>query len=177
MYSGNHSPCHPLTTMIEAARRLSDDSKITFCFVGGGSEWRKIKEMQSSLPASVRCLPYQPLSDLSGSLSAADLHVVVMGDPFVGLVHPCKIYNVLGVAASVLYIGPKPSHLSEILARLDHSYPWGFVGHGDVDGAVREIQRLRQASTEVRAVVPEQVSALFSQEALLPRLVAELERR
>ena len=29
--------------------------------------------------------------------------------------HPCKIYNILSVAAPVLYIGRRPSHLSEIV--------------------------------------------------------------
>jgi colanic acid biosynthesis glycosyl transferase WcaI len=158
LYSGNHSPCHPLDTLIEAASRLGEDPGIVFCFIGGGSEWRKVKEMEekahrtedrgqktedkgrrtedrtqktaapkhrnSGTPTStinselstinLKCLPYQPLSELSGSLSAADLHVVLMGDPFVGLVHPCKIYNILKVGAPVLYIGPSPSHVTEI---------------------------------------------------------------
>jgi len=44
MYSGNHSPCHPLDTLLAAAQQLAQDPEIVFCFVGGGSEWRKIKE-------------------------------------------------------------------------------------------------------------------------------------
>jgi hypothetical protein len=36
MYSGNHSPCHPLTTLLEAARLLEPRRDIAFCFVGGG---------------------------------------------------------------------------------------------------------------------------------------------
>src|SRR6266536_3343352 len=110
MYSGNHSPCHPLDTLLEAARQLASDPRIVFCFVGGGSEFRKIQGMISGrkapwgrAPLRFVCLPYQPLSELAGSLSAADLHVVVMGQPFVGLVHPCKIYNILIVGAPVLY--------------------------------------------------------------------------
>jgi hypothetical protein len=52
--------------------------------------------------STIHCLPYQPLDQLAGSLSAADLHVVVMGNVFVGLVHPCKIYNILSVAAGLM---------------------------------------------------------------------------
>src|SRR5207249_1091210 len=144
MYSGNHSPCHPLDTLLGAARRLADVQDIVFCFVGGGSEWRRIKEqldsqlstLNSQLSSNLLCLPYQPLSELSGSLSAADLHVVVMGNPFVGLVHPCKIYNILTVAAPLLYIGPRPSHLSEILDALDGEYACAASAHGDVDQVV-----------------------------------------
>lgn len=46
MYSGNHSPCHPLDTLLAAARRLAEDPEVVFCFIGGGSEWKKIQRMQ-----------------------------------------------------------------------------------------------------------------------------------
>jgi glycosyltransferase involved in cell wall biosynthesis len=46
MYSGNHSPCHPLQTLLAAAQQLAADPGVVFCFVGGGSEWRKIAEKQ-----------------------------------------------------------------------------------------------------------------------------------
>src|SRR5688572_2878042 len=36
MYSGNHSPSHPLTTILDAARRLRDEPRLLFAFVGGG---------------------------------------------------------------------------------------------------------------------------------------------
>jgi glycosyltransferase involved in cell wall biosynthesis len=199
MYSGNHSPCHPLDTLLAAARQLAADPGIVFCFVGGGSEWRKIKEKTedrrqkpesgarsaecgvgdlstiNSQLSNLRCLPYQPLDQLAGSLSAADLHVVVMGDAFVGLVHPCKIYNVLSVAAPVLYIGPHPSHLSELLDGIDPEYSRASAGHGEVDRVVGQIEEVRRRSSLSSRQAPAQVCSLFSKEALLPRLIAELE--
>jgi colanic acid biosynthesis glycosyl transferase WcaI len=42
MYAGNHSPCHPLDTLVEAARTLSCKKEIEFCFLGGGSEQKKV---------------------------------------------------------------------------------------------------------------------------------------
>ena len=105
MYSGNHSPCHPLDTLLGAASELAGQPGIAFCFVGGGSEFGKVKAFASKHRlTNLVCLPYQPLDKLSASLSAADLHVIIMGDPFVGIVHPCKIYNILGVGSPVLYI-------------------------------------------------------------------------
>jgi colanic acid biosynthesis glycosyl transferase WcaI len=181
MYSGNHSPVHPLDTLLAAARQLASDPGIVFCFIGGGSEWRKLKETVES-PASqgltnsnIVCLPYQPLDQLAGSLSAADLHVVVMGDAMVGLVHPCKVYNILNVAAPVLYIGPRPSHLSEMLDELDHEHPCAAVAHGEVDRAVQAIERLRRQPVATTRQTPARVCSLFSKEVLLPRLVEELE--
>jgi hypothetical protein len=89
------------------------------------------------------------LSELSASLSAADLHVVAMGDPFVGIVHPCKIYNILSVGTPVLYIGPAVSPLSEIAEIASIEVPWFSARHGDVDQVIKHIQ-----SALVRASKP-----------------------
>ncbi len=184
MYSGNHSPCHPLNTVVEAARRLANKREIVFCFIGGGTEFRKIQRLTAS--TSIRatktksgglnalCLPYQPLSRLAGSLSAADLHVVILGNAFVGLVHPCKIYNILRVGAPVVYIGPKPSPISEILDQANGAMLSRSVRHGDVAGLIRQIDQVRTDSRR-GARLPHPLSSAFSKRTLLPRLIAQLE--
>jgi hypothetical protein len=98
-----------------------------------------------------------------------------MGSPFVGLVHPCKIYNILSVAAPVLYIGPRPSHLSELLDGVDHEYPRALAAHGEVDRVVQQIERLRRQATPASRQVPMLSGQLFSKEALLSKLIEELE--
>jgi len=188
MYSGNHSPCHPLDTLLDSARKLAGDTEIVFCFIGGGTEFRKIQWMVENQRAenghspaphppisNILCLPYQPLKLLSASLSAADLHVVVMGDPFVGLVHPCKIYNILCVAAPVLYIGPRPSHLSEMLDSLADNHVFAAVGHGEAERVVQEIQRIRQVTANVAQQATIDISLAFSKATIMPKLVAILE--
>jgi colanic acid biosynthesis glycosyl transferase WcaI len=172
MYSGNHSPCHPLDTLLGAARRLVSDPNIMFCFVGGGSEFRKIQQ-QPAAP-NILCLPYQPLAQLSGSLSAADLHVVVMGDAFVGLVHPCKIYNILNVGAPVLYIGPALSHVTELADAANGELNYLSARHGDVDGVVKQIRQFRSVWAGAARSRPA-VHVKFSKDAVLPKLLAELE--
>lgn len=166
MYSGNHSPCHPLDTVLAAARRLAECADIVFCFIGGGSEFRRIRSLaeaavqgaEANQPdfswRNVLCLPYQPRSGLSASLSAADLHLTVLGDGFVGLVHPCKVYNILRVGAPVVYIGPIPSPISQVLAKVDGQVHSCFINHGNVDGLVRQILRIRQLPSPSRAPGP-----------------------
>ena len=91
---------------LNAAVEQPESAEVVFCYVGGGSEFKRVQEFKERHGLkNILCLPYQPIEELSGSLSAADLHVVVMGEPFVGIVHPCKIYNILAVGAPVLYIG------------------------------------------------------------------------
>ncbi len=152
MYSGNHSPVHPLDTLMRTAEFLKEDKSIVFCFVGGGSEFKRIqrwseewgKAESGKRKAEILCLPYQPLAQLSASLSAADAHVVAMGNEMLGIVHPCKIYNILAVGAPVIYIGPKPSHVTEILNRLGDKYPSIRVAHGEADILAEQIRALRQ---------------------------------
>ena len=131
MYAGNHSPCHPLDTLVGAAHRLSDNKEIVFCFIGGGSQQKKVRDFATrhSL-GNIVCLPYQPFVTLAASLSAADLHAVVMGDEFVGIVHPCKIYNILTIGTPFLYIGPTPSHVTDIAAAIASKGNTSYRGYG-----------------------------------------------
>jgi colanic acid biosynthesis glycosyl transferase WcaI len=167
MYSGNHSPCHPLDTLLEAALALKARSELVFCFVGGGSEQIKVREFSTRHRLeNVKCLSYQPLNGLSSSLSAADLHVVVMGEEFVGIVHPCKVYNVMSVGAPVLYIGPQPSHVTDIASLQGKFF---LARHGDVEGvtaAMLEAMRLNQRHA---------VNGRFSKQTLLPLLLNLIE--
>jgi colanic acid biosynthesis glycosyl transferase WcaI len=169
MYSGNHSPCHPLDTLLDAALALQKRSEIVFCFIGGGSEHVKVREFASQHRLSnVKCLPYQPLSELSSSLSAADLHVVVMGEKFVGIVHPCKVYNSMSVGAPVLYIGPEPSHITDIASQHGKFF---LMRHGDVEGVTQGI--LEAMNFKERHFV----TGSFSKQRLLPQLTDFIETK
>jgi colanic acid biosynthesis glycosyl transferase WcaI len=173
MYSGNHSPCHPLDTLLSAAAQLKSDDSITFCFVGGGSEKKKVEQFAAErLLNNVVSLPYEPLSQISASLSAADIHVVVMGDPFVGIVHPCKLYNILKVGAPVLYIGPRRSHVTEVLSELAETVEQYSAPHADV-GTVVEL--IRTAARRQRPSPRIDQSEQFSAAMLMPRIISVLE--
>jgi hypothetical protein len=64
MYSGNHSPCHPLETLLQAAEQLAENEDVAFCFVGGGSEFGKVKERARN--RGLRNVRYRrPISTLS----------------------------------------------------------------------------------------------------------------
>ncbi len=178
MYSGNHSPCHPLDTVLCAAEAMADNPGVVFCFVGGGSEFRRIRS-EVSLPrgnparrkGNILCLPYQSRSELSASLSAADLHLVVMGQDFVGIVHPCKIYNILAVGAPLVYVGPSPSPATETLKRAGRGLR-GIIAHGDVAGLVEQIERLMRSPASAAS---RKSMGKTSDQSLLD-LVGQLER-
>jgi glycosyltransferase involved in cell wall biosynthesis len=183
MYAGNHSPVHPLDTLMQAAERLKDDPSIAFCFIGGGSEFKRVqrwaeewgKAESGKQKAEILCLPYQPLNQLPASLSAADAHAIIMGAAMLGLVHPCKIYNALAVQAPIIYIGPKPGHVTEILDRLGDKYPSIRVAHGEADILAEQIQNLRERMAGSHRSSSTEVTATFSKGVLLPELIAALE--
>ena len=175
MYSGNHSPCHPLDTLLESARMLAVRREFAFCFIGGGSEFQKVREFANRYNlTNVLCLPYQPLSKLSASLSAADLQVVLMGNMFRGIVHPCKIYNILSLGAPVLYVGPAPSHITELVTESAHGSWFYHSEHGSAAALAQRILEAQKSS--VRRTRDEiRVAGEFSQEVLIPKLIEEIE--
>lgn len=171
MHSGNHSPCHPLDTILDAARALQGDNRFAFVFAGGGVEHKKV---QAAGLTNVLALPYQPVERLSASLSAADLHVVAMGPAYVGILHPCKVYNVLRLGLPILYLGPPESHVVDLAP---DGAPWlHSVGPGDVDAAVHII---RTAAARPTAPDPAAMAVCepFSRARLLHQLIAALESR
>ena len=173
MYSGNHSPVHPLDTLLRAAETLRTEKDVVFAFVGGGSEFPRIKKWAAENPQTL-CLPYQPLEKLSASLSAADAHVVSMGDAMLGLVHPCKIYNAFAVGAPVVYVGPEPSHVTEAAA--DGQTAFISVRHGEAERLAAELLRLKSRTADASARRTEGVGN-FSAGRLLPQLVAAVENK
>lgn len=176
MYSGNHSPCHPLTTLLHAAKQLQDHTDIHFAFIGGGSEFKTVKSFtEQHALQNVLTLPYQPLERLSASLSSADLHAVIMGDPFVGMVHPCKIYNILALGTPVLYIGPEQSHIGDMIASSNGATWISGACHGDVDQVVRNILNARRLS-QLRVPGARAMAESFSQHALLEPHIEAVER-
>ncbi len=121
-----------------------------------------------------------------------------MGDEFVGIVHPCKIYNILTLGTPFLYIGPTPSHVSDIAAAIgcqNHlrervasgtafidalSHPLTQVvltTGGDVDFVVNSILDQAKRRLEGEQHCPPDLAKMFSRQILMPRMIEVLESR
>lgn len=151
MYSGNHSPCHPLDTVLEAAARYSGDARTLFTFIGGGSlvphvtEFKKNKKLSNLVQ-----LPYEPIETLSESLSSADLHVIVMGERYAGIVHPSKLYGILAVGSPFIYVGSMQSPIGDLCSETGLGRR---VAHADVDGFCRAVEWARGLTPAERAEI------------------------
>jgi colanic acid biosynthesis glycosyl transferase WcaI len=101
----------------------------------------------------------------------------VMGDRFPGIIHPCKVYNIISVGAPLLYIGPKESHIMDIADQSSNGYQIYKARHGETQKVAAAI--LTAASEQKhRPQMAHETSDLarrFSREALLPRMIQLLE--
>ena len=178
MYSGNHTPCHPLDTLVDAARLLQDESRVHFCFIGGGIEWSKLKaRAQAEAWPNVTFLGYQPMEGLPASLSAADVQVVVMGDAFVGIVHPCKAYNFLAVERPFIYVGPERSHVTDLIRDAGLEKVTASFRHGESRALADELRRRSRAdaSAEIPPVWPvKERMGGWSEASILERMISLL---
>ena len=184
MYSGNHSLVHPLDTILDAAEALRDDPRFLFAFIGGGKGKQAVEDRVAELniescslnegsattnnkqqtTSNLISLPYQPLDQIRFSLSAADLHIVSLGDNMSGIVHPCKIYGALSIGRPVLILGPKESYLSDIIKKevrsqksevsqeTDRAIGYA-IQHGDVAGAVAALTAAAGQTQQKRAAI------------------------
>lgn len=147
MYSGNHGPSNPLTTILEAAKRVAANPRLMFMFVGGGVGKREVDEAVSP---SIISLPYQPQSGLRHSLAAADVHIVTVGDAIPGIVHPSKVYGAMAAGRPILLVGPADNHVADILK--EHHIGW-HVRHGDVEGAIAVLENIAATPREELAAM------------------------
>jgi hypothetical protein len=115
---------------------------MAFVFVGGGAGKREVEAAGSR---NILSLPYQPLDRLGESLSAADVHVVTMGDAMVGIIHPCKAYGAFAVERPIVFVGPRECHITDLLE--DPTVGWQ-VAHGDVAEMVSRLRALAAMAPE-----------------------------
>jgi colanic acid biosynthesis glycosyl transferase WcaI len=151
LYSGNHSIAHPLDTVLETALALREDPDVLFLFIGGGLREKEVTVFrQKHGLGNIRQLEHQPRELLPESLSAGDLHLVVMGEQMSGLVHVSKIYGVLATGRPYAFIGPRASHVADLIAEL----PYGFhVENGDTRSLIEVIRLGRQLKEEQLAEI------------------------
>ncbi|TWT46774.1 glycosyltransferase family 4 protein [Botrimarina hoheduenensis] len=162
MYSGNHALTNPIETILEAALRMQDRTELMFLFIGGGVRKKSVDDViAQQRPTNLLSLPYQPLETIRYSLSAADVHLVTLGDPAVGCVHPCKVYGALALGRPILYVGPRPSHVTDLLGEETPSQRIGWaLAHGDVEAAIAVLDAIRQTPRGELAAMGARAEAL-----------------
>lgn len=178
MYSGNMSVVHPLNTLLEAAAALMSDERFLFVFIGGGVAKKDVETFKNKYALkNILLLPFQPREYINVSLGSADLQVVIHGNGCTGYTHPNKIYGAMFIGKPILYIGPTPSHISDIFDECT----WNIsVQHGEVDllaDELRSFAELGEQEWERMGKKNREYAQLhFTRSVLCGRLIQEIER-
>ena len=139
LYLGNLSYGHPIDTIVRAAEALRDEP-FAFTFVGGGTRFPELRERTAHL-ANVTIHDYVPKAQTPSVLSRADCSLVSLDDGSLGIMSPCKVHASLAMGVPVVYLGPRGTNVDEAIA----SFGCGSsLRHGDVDGLVGALRRLRE---------------------------------
>jgi colanic acid biosynthesis glycosyl transferase WcaI len=140
MYSGNFGLGHDVQTMCEATKRLADDDRFRFVYVGGGKKKSIVEAFieEHGLTNTV-VAPYQPRENLDQSLSCADVHLANLLEGIEGIMVPCKLFGIMAASRPTFFIGHPDSELARVL----DEHQAGFcIRQGDVDGLVKRIVSL-----------------------------------
>ena len=150
MHSGNLGMTQKLDVLVDAMKQVNSSSeydqinRTTLMLVGNGGRRAEL-ELQASGTETIQFLCYQPKESLSESLSAADLHVVSMGQEIMGCLAPSKLYGILASGTPVLAIVPKGNAVWRMVER--ERLGW-TVEPGDRDGIARAIQAAAKVPRE-----------------------------
>lgn len=119
-YIGNAGIVHDFDAVLEAMGALRDDPRIHFLFVGDGPQRARIERFAADekLP-NVTFRGYMPREHVRALYSAADAHLVTLRAPFVGIAVPTKLYQSMGSARPVIFVGPRRSESADTVAAAD----------------------------------------------------------
>ena len=108
MYSGNAGVVHDFRDICGAMRQLKDDPRIYFLFVGDGPRRAEIEEFaRAHASRNFQYRGYFGREQLRYSLSLADVHLISLREPFVGISVPGKLYGIMASGRPALFVGPK----------------------------------------------------------------------
>lgn len=115
-YVGNLGKVQDWDALIKAAELIESDSAYHFLFVGGGSEFKRLKSAERQL-SNVTVWPYQERSRIPSINSRIDLHVISMNEAsdYDGL--PSKVFAILSCGRPILAATNRDTPLARLLER------------------------------------------------------------
>jgi colanic acid biosynthesis glycosyl transferase WcaI len=116
LYSGSIGAKQGLDVLLDAARRLADQTEIKFVIAGEGPAKNKLMNSASYL-GNVRFLSFQPYEQLNEFLNLADLHVLTQMTGTADLVLPSKLGGMLGSGKRVLITTDSDTELADFVGR------------------------------------------------------------
>jgi colanic acid biosynthesis glycosyl transferase WcaI len=178
-YIGNAGLAHDFGSLLGAMRELREDPRIFFLFIGDGPQRAPIEAFASEHGIkNFLYRDYYPRERINSVYGLADVHVVTLGAPFVGIAIPTKCYVSMATARPVLFVGPERSETADAIRDADG----GAVVDPLVPGADARIAALLRAwssdpsqTTEIGARGRAHVLAHFARESNVRAIASIIE--
>ncbi len=107
VYSGNMGAWHDIDTIVEAAKLLVRDRRISIRMVGGGKRRPHAEQRSSELGLdNISWSDFVALEELGGLLASCDVALVSQREGLTGIAVPCKLYGILAAGRPVLAAVP-----------------------------------------------------------------------
>lgn len=175
LYLGTHGMAHALDRVLEVARRLREEPRFLFVFVGEGAEKDSLKRTAAewNLP-NVRFVDQQPKSRVPLYYAACDLGLVTLRDtPLFQEVLPSKLFEYLGMERPVLLgVG------GEARGLIERSGAGAYVPVQDVERMASTIRSLASDPARLEAMGRQgrqHVLAHYDRKVLAGRYLSVLE--
>ena len=180
MYSGNLGLTQRLEHFLNAAA-LIDDPEIEFVFIGRGATKRRLQQLTDELHLdNVRFLDYQPRNELPHSLSAADLHIIVLADELTQCLMPSKLYGILAAGRPYLTNARTGSALHSTTVDENLGFVVGQNSAEEIAEAIRDAkaspQRLDEMGRAGRTLAEERFTFKASRDSFRDILKSASER-
>jgi colanic acid biosynthesis glycosyl transferase WcaI len=114
LYAGNMGYPNDLESIVDCAKRLSNDERFHFIFLGSGVKRRWIEEEAKSLK-NVTLLPPRPRSEQKIFLNACDVGIVSLVKRMRGVSVPSRTYNLLAAGKPILAVVEEGTEVDIIL--------------------------------------------------------------
>jgi glycosyltransferase involved in cell wall biosynthesis len=118
LYSGNMGRSHDISSILEAALLLREDTVLFFLLIGGGERFEYAQKfVQRHALGNVRVLPWQPADKVKFTLPLGDIGLVTLDEGMEDLMVPSKSFAYMAAGCVLVAIANEPSELSELLSR------------------------------------------------------------
>ena len=164
MYSGNAGLAHRFDEVLEAVRRLRNDDRFVFLFVGSGPRRAAIEAYLAEHGlANARYHDYFPREDLAASLSTGDIHLLTLQEEMAGIAVPSKLYGVMAVSRPVVMVGPERSEPGQTIREHDLGAVVDPVAGGTTTDLIDALVRLAD-DPDLRASIGARAREVFEAE-------------
>ena len=157
IYSGNMGSWHDIDMIVEAARLLADDHRISIRMVGDGNRRSAAETRSLELRLdNIAWADFVPLEQLGELLASCDVALVSQRDGLTGIAVPCKLYGILAAGRPVLAAVPATCETAMVIC--EESCGMVVAPH-DPAGLAEALRRLADDPAECRRMADRAQSA------------------